>query len=72
MKTTRQPEKEGLESKYQFSYSNFPQDGEKQARIEEWENGEGCDVYLGGDKIELTHQEITVLEILFAHTRLLD
>lgn len=71
MKTNRQPEIEASEAKYQFTYSDFPLDGEKQARIEEWENGEGFDVFLGGDKIELSNQEITVLEILFAHTRLI-
>lgn len=71
MKTTRQPEGTELETGYQFQYDNFPQNGTKNARIEPWENGEGYDVYLGSDKIELTLQEMVVLEILFAHTRLL-
>lgn len=62
-----------LENKntYQFTYNDYPSDGEKNARIDEWENGEGCNVYLGNDKIELYYQEITVLEVLFAQLRLI-
>lgn len=71
MKTTRQIKRKEYTTTYQFTYDCFPQEGEKQAMIEEWGNGEGFDVYFGGDKIELSNQEITVLEILFAQTRLI-
>lgn len=70
MKTNRKLDNE-VNSAYQFTYNDHPSDGEKNARIDEWENGEGCDVYLGEDKIELSYQEITVLEILFAQVRLI-
>jgi hypothetical protein len=41
------------------------------ARIVEWENGEGVDVWLGDDKIQVTYQEANVLEILFGNMRLI-
>lgn len=68
MKTTRKPE--GLEPNYSFEYSNWPSEGTKTAKIIEWENGEGYDVYLGEDKIELTNQELAVINILFANVHL--
>lgn len=70
MKTTRNPETVN-NAGYQMTYNDLPADGFKTARIEDWDNGEGFDVYLGNDKIELSNQEITVLEILFAQTRLI-
>lgn len=54
-----------------MDYDDFPLDKVKTARIIMWENGEGFDVYLGDDKVELSTQEMVVLEILFAHTRLI-
>ena len=55
MKTTRKIENQS-NSGYEFSYNDFPGEGQKNARITEWESGEGYDVYLGEDKIELTSQ----------------
>ena len=70
MKTTRKPE-ELKRAVYSFEYDDFPEDGMKTASIVEWENGEGCTVIIGGDEMELTHQEMNVLEILFGHSRLI-
>ena len=59
------------QASYSFDFDAFPEDGVKHASIVEWENGDGFTVALGSDDIELTNQECTVLEILFAQTRLL-
>ena len=46
MKTTRKSTNEVEGRGYSFMYKDIPGDGEKNARIEEWENGEGADVWL--------------------------
>ena len=71
MKTTRQPEKSWSGKEFQFTYDDWPAEGTKVARIVEWENGEGVDVWLGDDKIQVTYQEANVLEILFGNMRLI-
>ncbi len=72
MKTTRKPEKESSRH-FEMEYMDWPADADrvKKATISEWENGEGFDVYLGGDKIELTNQETQVLTVLFAQVNIL-
>jgi hypothetical protein len=59
------------EANISFEYQDFPMEGTKTAKIEEFENGEGFDVWLGNTHIELSNQEITVLELLFAQARLI-
>jgi hypothetical protein len=71
MKTTRKLEGENTKKGVSMDYLDWPGDEHLHARIEEWENGEGFDVYLGEGKIELSYNEICVLEILFANTRLI-
>lgn len=71
MKTTRKSTNEVEGRGYSFMYKDIPGDGEKNARIEEWENGEGADVWLGADMIELTFQEMNVLEKLFIEQRII-
>lgn len=69
MKTTRRPE-EGEGKSFSCTYSDHPSDGQKIAKISEWENGEGYDIWLGDDKIELSHNEITVMQLLVAQMEL--
>ena len=71
MKTTRKSTNVIEGRGYSFMYKDIPGDGEKNARIEEWENGEGADVWLGADMIELTFQEMNVLEKLFTEQRII-
>lgn len=47
-------------------YSLFPAEGDGVATIQEWENGEGCDVTLEGVKIELTNCELNTIVLLQA------
>ncbi len=74
MKTTRKPEKAQSDVRYfEMEYIDWPADGDrkKKATISEWENGEGFDVYLGDEKVELTYQETQVLAVLFAQVNIL-
>jgi len=59
------------ETIFSLEYEDFPADGIKTASITEWDNGEGFDVFLGDTHLEISNQEISVLEILFANTRLI-
>ena len=70
MKTTRKPEKE-VEAGFEMEYKDWPGEEDKTARIAAWENGEGYDVWLGDDKVELTHQETQVLTVLFSQMNIL-
>jgi hypothetical protein len=49
---------------FEIQYSRFPDDGEDIAKIQEWENGEGYDVFIGGGHIELTSCELMAIVAL--------
>jgi hypothetical protein len=69
MKTTRVSE-DNIKN-ISFEYLDWPADEKKIARIEEWENGEGFNIYLGEDKIELSYQELNVIIRLFSEHNLI-
>jgi hypothetical protein len=48
----------------QIKYSKHPDDGEGIAKLMEWENGEGYDLFLGEGHVELTHCEIMAIVAL--------
>ena len=63
--------KQSNERSFTLEYLDWPEDEKKIARYDGWDNGEGFDFYLGTDKVELSNQEMEVLSILFAQTRLI-
>jgi len=71
MKTTRNEENGERIKEFSLTYNDWPEEGTKVASILEWANGEGAKVTLGDDSIDLTHQEMNVLEILFGQLRLI-
>lgn len=71
MKTTRNDENDATLKNFSFTYDDWPEEGTKVATITEWENGEGAKVTLGDDTIDLSYQEMNVLEILFGNLRLI-
>ena len=62
MKIKKQTAKRTVD--FEIQYSKFPDDGEDIARLQEWENGEGYDLFIDGGHIELTSCELMAVVAL--------